>query len=105
MPLQGEHSPLMKQPSVALAAGRAQKAWTLLSMAVLATFALLVSGALAQPARRPYRIGVLNEAWAANHPTVEGLKVGLRDLGLLEGRDVVYEIRFTEGKPEAIPPA
>ena len=27
-----------------------------------------------QTPRRPYRIGVLDEAWAANHPTVEGLK-------------------------------
>ena len=30
----------------------------------------------AQEARRPYRIGVLNEAWAANHPTVEGPQGG-----------------------------
>ena len=55
----------------------------------------------AEQARRAYRIGVLNEAWAANHPTVEGLKAGLRDLGLEEGRDVTLDIRFTEGKPEA----
>ena len=50
-------------------------------------------------------MGVLNEAWAANHPTVEGLKVGLRELGLVEGRDVVFDIRFTEGKPGATPAA
>jgi len=59
----------------------------------------------AQPVRRPYRVGILNEAWAANHPTVEGLKAGLRELGLEEGRDVTFEIRFTEGKPEATPGA
>jgi putative ABC transport system substrate-binding protein len=62
-------------------------------------------GAEAQPARRPYRLGVLNEAWAANHPTVEGLKAGLRELGLEEGRDVTFDIRFTEGKPQAAPVA
>jgi putative ABC transport system substrate-binding protein len=50
-------------------------------------------------------VGVLNEAWAANHPTVEGLKAGLRDLGLVEGRDVTFDIRFTEGKPGATPAA
>lgn len=55
----------------------------------------------AQQAHRPYRVGVLNEAWAANHPTVEGLKAGLRDLGLEEGPDVTFDIRFTEGKPQA----
>jgi putative ABC transport system substrate-binding protein len=48
-------------------------------------------------ARRPYRVGVLNEASAANHPTVEGLKAGLRDLGLHEGQDVTFDIRFTKG--------
>jgi putative ABC transport system substrate-binding protein len=59
----------------------------------------------AQETRRPVRIGVLNEAWSAGHPTVEGFKAGLRDLGLVEGRDVAFDIRFTEGKPEAMPAA
>lgn len=59
------------------------------------------AGALAQAAR-PYRIGVLNEAHAANHPTVEGLKAGLSELGLAEGRDVSFEVRFTHGDPAAL---
>ena len=59
------------------------------------------AAAEAQPEHRVYRIGVLNEAWAANHPTVEGLKEGLRELGLVEGRDVAYEIRYTKGVPGA----
>lgn len=59
----------------------------------------------AQDARRTFRIGVLNEAWAANHPAVEGLKAGLREFGLLEGRNVSFDIRFTEGKPGAMPAA
>jgi len=60
----------------------------------------VASGALAQ-AERPYRVGVLNEALAANHPTVEGLKAGLRELGLAEGRDVSFEVRFTQGDATA----
>ena len=52
-------------------------------------------------ARRPYRVGVLNESGAANHPTVEGLKAGLRELGLVEGRDVRFDIHFTKGDPSA----
>lgn len=66
--------------------------------------AATLAGSLAQsePAR-PYRIGVLNEAWAANHPTVEGLKAGLRARGLAEGRDVTFEVHFTEGKSDALP--
>jgi ABC-type uncharacterized transport system substrate-binding protein len=71
----------------------------------VALLSLVPLVAAAQEARRPYRIGVLNEAWAANHPTVEGLKVGLRDLGFSEGRDVTFDVRFTEGKSEATPVA
>ncbi|HTY80673.1 MAG TPA: ABC transporter substrate-binding protein [Candidatus Bathyarchaeia archaeon] len=58
-----------------------------------------------QQVRRPFRIGVLNAAWAASHPTVEGLKAGLKELGLEDGRDVVFDIRFTEGKLAAMPAA
>ena len=65
----------------------------------------MAAGAGAQAARRPYRIGVLNEAWAANHPAVEGLKAGLRELGFEEGRDLTFDIRFTEGNPQATPVA
>jgi len=54
-----------------------------------------------QQTPRLYRIGVLNEAWAANHPAVEGLKAGLREQGFIEGRDVIYDIRFTKGEPGA----
>jgi putative ABC transport system substrate-binding protein len=70
--------------------------------------ALLLIGPIAaeaQPARRPYRIGVLSEAFAATHPTVEGLKAGLREAGLAEGRDVTFDIRFTEGNAQATPAA
>lgn len=69
-----------------------------------AAFALLLyaaSAAGAEQAHRLYKIGVLNEAWAANHPAVEGLKEGLRERGFIEGRDVTYEIRFTKGAPGA----
>jgi len=59
----------------------------------------------AQEARRPFRIGVLNAAWAASHPTVEGLKAGLRELGFEDGRDVTFDIRFTEGRLDAMPAA
>jgi putative ABC transport system substrate-binding protein len=68
--------------------------------ALLLCLATLVADA--QDARRAYRIGVLNEAWSAAHPTVEGLKAGLKDLGLEEGRDVTFDVRFTEGRRDAL---
>ena len=58
-----------------------------------------------QQPRRPFRIGVLNAAWAASHPTVEGLKAGLKELGLEDGRDVTFDIRSTAGKLDAMPAA
>ncbi len=71
-------------------------------VSALAAVCVLVSAkADAGEVHRPYRLGVLNEAWAANHPTVEGLKAGLRGLGLEEGRDVTFEIHFTKGDPSA----
>jgi len=66
---------------------------------------LPTQAAEAQEAPRPFRIGVLNAAWAASHPTVEGLKAGLKALGFVDGRDVTFDIRFTEGKLEAMPAA
>jgi putative tryptophan/tyrosine transport system substrate-binding protein len=67
---------------------------------LVAAAAFALSAAAVEPAK-PYRIGVINEAWAVNHPTLDGLKEGLRELGLLEGRDVVYDVHFTRGKPGA----
>jgi putative tryptophan/tyrosine transport system substrate-binding protein len=67
---------------------------------VLALIGALLFPAGAQPTRPLHRVGVLNDARAANHPTVDGLKAGLRDLGLEEGRDVLYDVRLTDGNPE-----
>jgi putative tryptophan/tyrosine transport system substrate-binding protein len=76
--------------------------------AALAAFAWVVTARAQptpQPPRRPFRIGVLNAAWAASHPTVDGLKAGLRELGFEDGRDVTFDIRFTAGKLDAMPAA
>jgi len=70
-----------------------------------ALLGLVAVSATAQELPRAHRIGVVTEAWAANHPTVLGFKAGLRELGLEEGRHVAFDIRFTQGKPEATPAA
>jgi hypothetical protein len=57
----------------------------------------------AQQARRPYRIGVLHTAFFEEIPSVAGLKAGLKALGLEEGRDVTFDIRFTRGKLDEAP--
>ena len=52
-----------------------------LGPAVLALVGVFPSTAIAQRTRPPSRVGVLNDARAANHPAVEGLKAGLRESG------------------------
>src|SRR5215208_4283202 len=84
-------------------AARRRPACRLLRAAiVLAAVCPLADSSAQAQSHRPYRIGVLNEAWAANHPTVEGLKAGLRARGLVEGRDVTFELHFTEGNVDAL---
>jgi putative ABC transport system substrate-binding protein len=58
-----------------------------------------------QPVRRSHRIGILHGAYFPGTPSAEGLKAGLKGLGLEEGRQVTYEILFTRGKLEASPAA
>jgi putative ABC transport system substrate-binding protein len=48
---------------------------------------------------------VLNDARAANHPAVDGLKAGLRDLGFAEGRDVIFDVKLFDGDPARMPVA
>jgi ABC-type uncharacterized transport system substrate-binding protein len=55
----------------------------------------------AQPAGKVYRIGWLaNDAFA---PGDEAFQQGLRDLGWIEGRNVVIEHRFVKGQPSRAP--
>jgi putative ABC transport system substrate-binding protein len=80
----------------------------------LGSLGLLLGGALAflsatpsgaQPARTPYRIGVLNEAFGRVSPSVAGLLAGLEAQGLQEGRDLTLDVRPSRGSMEAIRPA
>src|SRR5438552_3062886 len=60
--------------------------------------------AQAQQPAKPARIAVL----AAGSPETTGYTInafmrGLNDLGYVEGKDVVYEIRWARGKVERLP--
>jgi putative ABC transport system substrate-binding protein len=59
---------------------------------------------VAQPAGRLYRIGFLGNSTAALEANLVGpFREGLRELGNVEGRDVVIEYRWAEGKYERFP--
>jgi putative ABC transport system substrate-binding protein len=76
----------------------------LAAVALWSTLVALVGAwpfpAAAQRPHAPYRIGVLNDARAANHPAVQGLKAGLAEAGFQEGRDIIFDVRLTDGSPE-----
>jgi putative ABC transport system substrate-binding protein len=78
---------------------------TLLCAAVLGLIGMLPSPVSAQGPRAPHRVGVLNDARAANHPAAEGLKAALRDLGFEEGGDVTFEVELTDGNRDRLPAA
>jgi putative ABC transport system substrate-binding protein len=63
-----------------------------------------LSAAEAQPAARVARIGYLSVNLAASPPNLhEAFREGLRDLGYVEGRDIVIEYRDAGGKAERLP--
>jgi putative ABC transport system substrate-binding protein len=75
------------------------------------TFLAMVSGSLlaaplaaeAQQAAKVARIGYLSPNLATSPHLREAFRQGLRDLGYVEGRNVVFEYRDAEGKVERLP--
>jgi putative ABC transport system substrate-binding protein len=58
----------------------------------------------AQPLTKHSRIGFLNVGTPATSPArQEVFRQGLRDLGYLEGKNIVIEWRYAEGKPDRLP--
>jgi putative ABC transport system substrate-binding protein len=58
----------------------------------------------AQQVEKVYRIGYLGNASASGQAKrVESLRAALRDLGYVEGKNIVIELRWAEGKLERLP--
>ena len=58
----------------------------------------------AQSAGKARRIGFVSlRSGPVDNPHLDAFRQGLRDLGYQEGRDVVLEIRYAEGKPGRLP--
>lgn len=77
---------------------------TRLATAVVLLLLAAPLAADAQPTGKVYRIGFIqtaapNEMWHL----IKALDEGLRELGYVEGRNVVFERRFAEGKQERLP--
>jgi len=69
---------------------------TLLLLSI--TLAATPLTAAAQP-----RVGVLLFGNPATDPNFASFRAGMTDLGYVEGRNISFEIRGAEGKPERLP--
>jgi putative ABC transport system substrate-binding protein len=69
----------------------------LLGSAATATSPL---AALAQEARKLYRVGFLWDSPAVYADAIEAFRRGLRELGWIEGQNIAVEYRWAEGRPE-----
>jgi len=74
---------------------------------LIATLALGILGmplaANAQQAGKVYRVGFLWDSPAVWPHALEGFRQGLRDLGWVEGRNIVVEYRWAEGRFDRLP--
>jgi len=79
---------------------------TRLTLVVTIALALLAAplAADAQQAGKMYRLGVLETTSPAlNAANFDAFRQGLRELGYVEGKNVIIEYRSTDGRPERFP--
>jgi putative ABC transport system substrate-binding protein len=83
---------------------KAMKRWVLFLFAAILIWAVVHSADAQQPTRIP-RIGYLSTAGSSRNPgpQVEVFRQGLRDLGYIEGKDILIEYRYLEGNLERLP--
>ena len=71
---------------------------------IVVTFAALGAVASAQRSKKVYRIGYLSAIDPAGESTrSEAIRNGLRDLGYIEGQNIAFEYRYSEGKVDRAP--
>ncbi len=77
-----------------------------LGLIVTLGFGILLAppAAEAQPPGKVYRIGFLSTvSSSAAVPRVEAFRLGLRELGYVEGQNITIEYRWAEGRDERLP--
>ena len=80
-----------------------RKAWILSILLVVVLLAVAVI-AEAQQAKKVPRIGFLGAAYpSTNAARIEAFRQGLRALEYVEGKNIIIEYRWAEGKPERLP--
>jgi ABC-type uncharacterized transport system substrate-binding protein len=76
---------------------------TALALALLLACVAAPLGAEAQRPGRVYRLGFLSmRAGPTDNPQLEAFRAGLRELGYVEGRNVILEIRYADGHDDKL---
>src|SRR5688500_8174833 len=78
--------------------------WVGLALVIALTFGLGGAVAEAQQPAGIHRIGILIAVSGSVFPArVEAFRQGLRELGYVEGKNIVIEDRYADGKSERLP--
>jgi hypothetical protein len=79
----------------------------LIGLAVVLTLGLTLAplASEAQQTGKIWRIGILSGASPTSQGNLAALFQGLREAGLVEGRNAIFEIRYSEGRTERFPSA
>jgi putative ABC transport system substrate-binding protein len=73
-------------------------------VALAVNFVGLAGGVEAQPPKKVARIGYLSPSDAANGSAlIEGIRLALRELGYVEGQNIMIEYRYADGKWDRLP--
>src|SRR5262249_57244447 len=77
---------------------------TLLAYALLALTLTTIHLAEAQQAKKARRVGYLTAvSLSANAARIEAFRQGLRELGYVEGKNIIIELRGADEKPDRLP--
>ena len=76
---------------------RALTIWCSVLMAVV----VAISNAWGQ-GQKVVKVGILTDAMVPGHDSTMGFRDGLRDLGYVEGKGVIFEIRAAQGDPNRV---
>jgi putative ABC transport system substrate-binding protein len=93
-----------RKSEVSKGSGRTSKCKKIFCAALSTLLFALCSSTEAQQSTKVPRIGYLSSTSpSANSPRVKPFLEGLRELGYVEGKNIVIEWRYAEGNPDRVP--